>query len=156
MTEPREGDVFASGAEMLINSVNCVGVMGRGLAKQCKDAFPDTFKAYKKVCDRGGLEPGELFVHDRGLFVPEGEPRYVAHLATLRHWRDDTELAFVRSGIDALADAVDRRDVESVAIPPVGCGYGGLDWDDVRSLIESAFADHPNVEVWIYPPSRSK
>lgn len=145
-----EGDILASDADAIINTVNCVGVMGRGLALQFKNAFPENFRAYKKVCDAKELEPGGLYVFDRGSLE---RPHYIVNFATKGHWKGKSNLGDVKKGLAALREEIIRYKIRSVAIPPLGCGLGGLDWGEVMPLIEAALGDLSETEVVVYPPA---
>ena len=154
MIERRRGDLLKADVEALVNTVNCVGVMGKGIALQFKLKFPGNFRRYKKVCDRGELEPGRLFVFDRGDLI-EGDghgPRYVVNFPTKTHWRSPSKLSYIEDGMDALVREVERRRIASIAIPPLGCGGGGLDWGDVEAIITSRFEALPGVRVVLFPP----
>ncbi len=144
------GDLFKSGAEALVNPVNCVGVMGKGLALAFKDAFPANFEAYEAACRRGEVQPGRMFVFDTGSPTP---PRFIVNFPTKRHWRDKSRIEDVRAGLSALAAELRARKIRSVAVPPLGCGLGGLQWAEVRPLVEQALAALPEVEVLVYEPA---
>jgi O-acetyl-ADP-ribose deacetylase (regulator of RNase III) len=154
MIEITHGDLLAADADALVNSVNCVGVMGRGVARQMKAAYPENVSRYKAACGDGALSPGEVVVFDRGgLFGgPDDGPRYILNVATKDHWRDDTTLAMIERGVAAVAREVRARGIASVALPALGCGGGGLAWDAVRPVVEDAFADLPDVRVLLFPP----
>lgn len=126
------GNIFDSEADALVNTVNCVGVMGRGLALQFKKAFPENFKEYKRACDRGEVVPGRMFVTEPNLPIT---PKFIVNFPTKRHWRDKSRLDDVEAGLVNLRDEIDIRRIKSIAIPPLGCGLGGLHWPDVRRLI---------------------
>lgn len=146
------GDLFAQPVEALVNTVNCVGVMGKGVALEFKRRWPDNYKAYKRVCDARELTPGRMFVFDRGkLFRDEG-PRYIINFPTKNHWRSKSTLEYVSAGLDALIDEIRERGISSIAMPPLGCGNGGLDWKDVRPLIESRLAELTDVKVVVLAP----
>ena len=143
------GDIFSANVEALVNPVNCVGVMGRGLALQFKNAFPANFKAYAAACARCEVQPGRMFVFDAGLLA---RPRYVINFPTKRHWREKSRIEDVEAGLAALAVELRRHDIRSIAIPPLGSGLGGLDWSDVRPLVERALSQLPEVEVLVFEP----
>ena len=149
MIDLTHGDILKANAEALVNTVNCVGVMGRGIALQFKKAFPKNFEAYKAVCDRKQLHPGHLFVFDLNRF---DNPRHVINFPTKRHWRGKSKLEDVQAGLDALVREVRNRRFASIAIPPLGCGLGGLDWPTVREMIQKAFTALPDVRVLLYEP----
>ena len=145
----KTGDMFAEEAEALVNTVNCVGVMGRGIALQFKRAFPSNFKAYAAECKRGEMKPGRVFVFETGSGVP---PRYIINFPSKRHWRGKSRIEDIDSGLRSLVREIRERDIRSVAIPPLGSGLGGLDWTLVRSRILEAFKDHGDIEVTIFEP----
>ena len=149
MIELKQGDILRAEAEALVNTVNCVGVMGRGIALQFKKAFPENFKAYKAACDRKELQPGRLFVHDLCRLV---NPRYVINFPTKRHWKGKSRIEDIESGLTALVHEVRRLGIHSIAVPPLGCGLGGLDWSEVRLRIEQAFEEAPDVSVLLFEP----
>jgi O-acetyl-ADP-ribose deacetylase (regulator of RNase III) len=148
MIELKQGDILRANAEALVNTVNCVGVMGRGLALQFKKAFPNNFKSYKAVCDRKKLQPGKMFIYDLNRLY---NPRYVVNFPTKRHWKDKSRMEDIQAGLQALVEDVRKRSIHSIAIPPLGCGLGGLCWTDVRARIEEAF-HLTDVQVFLYEP----
>ena len=149
MIELTQGDILAAPAEALVNTVNCVGVMGRGIALQFRKAFPENFQAYRTACERGEVRPGEMFVFETGLVTG---PRYIINFPTKRHWKGKSRLEDIEAGLPALVDEIRRRGIRAVAIPPLGCGLGGLDWRQVRPLIVRAFEPLPDVRVLLYEP----
>lgn len=144
-----KGDILRAHTEALVNTVNSVGVMGRGIAQQFKRAFPANFKAYEAACKRGEVQPGRMFVYETG----ELSPRYIINFPTKTHWRGKSRLEYIESGLDALIDEIQHREIRSIAIPPLGSGLGGLDWAEVRPLIERAMSEVPNVEIHVYEPA---
>jgi O-acetyl-ADP-ribose deacetylase (regulator of RNase III) len=149
MIQNKQGNLLLADVDALVNTVNCVGVMGKGLALQFKQAFPENFKAYASACARGEVRAGYMYIHDNGGLV---NPRWIINFPTKRHWRDGSRLEDVASGLTALVADVQRLGIQSIAIPPLGCGLGGLDWAVVRPLIEQAFAASPDVVVHLYEP----
>jgi O-acetyl-ADP-ribose deacetylase (regulator of RNase III) len=150
MIQFTRGDLLAAQAEAIVNTVNCVGVMGRGIALQMKNAFPENFRAYAAACRRGEVEPGKMLIVETGEL---GNPRYIINFPTKRHWRGRSRLSDIEAGLVALVADVRRLGIRSLALPPLGCGLGGLAWDDVRPLIERAFSDLPDVQVTMFEPS---
>lgn len=144
------GDILKANAEALVNTVNCVGAMGRGIAAQFKKAYPGNFNVYKEVCDRKELKPGKMLTFKTGRLT--NDPKYIINFPTKRHWRGKSRMGDIQVGLDALVEEVRARDIRSIAIPPLGCGLGGLDWNDVRPRIEAAFEALPDVEVILYEP----
>ena len=150
MLELTRGDILKADAEALVNTVNCVGVMGRGIALQFRKAFPENFKAYKSVCDKKQLHPGIMFVYDLNRFQ---NPRYVINFPTKRHWKGKSKIKNIESGLEALVQEVSKRNIRSIAIPPLGCGLGALDWNQVKQIIEKVFNALPDVHVLLYEPA---
>ncbi|MCF3478263.1 Appr-1-p processing protein [Stenotrophomonas maltophilia] len=147
------GDLFTSGAEALVNTVNCVGVMGKGVALEFKKRWPENFKFYKKHCDDQSLRPGKVLIYDQGgMFVGEG-PRFIVNFPTKDHWRSKSKMSYVDDGLDSLVEEIKRLSIKSVAMPPLGCGNGGLDWDEVRPLIVSKLSVLNDVSVELFGPS---
>lgn len=149
MIELRRGDILKAKADALVNTVNTVGVMGRGIALQFSKAFPEVLKAYEAACKRGDVRVGEVLSYDLNRFE---EPHYVINVPTKKHWRGKSRMEYVESGLRALVAEVKRLGVKSVAVPPLGCGLGGLDWSEVRPRIEQAFEAVPDVRVLLFEP----
>jgi len=149
MIEITRGNLLEAETEAIVNTVNCVGYMGKGIALQFKQAFPDNFTAYQKACKAGRVRPGQMFVHETGLMF---NPKYIINFPTKRHWRGKSKLEDIRSGLAALVEDVRRLGIRSIAVPPLGCGLGGLDWQTVRRKIEEVFAQVPEVRVLLYAP----
>ena len=145
-----KGDLLRADTEAIVNTVNCVGVMGRGLAAQFKRAYPENFKAYEAACQRKEVVPGKMFIFETGQLT---NPRFIVNFPTKRHWRDNSRIEDIQSGLAALVSEVKARGIKSIAIPPLGCGLGGLDWRDVRPLIERAFAPLPGVRALVFEPN---
>jgi O-acetyl-ADP-ribose deacetylase (regulator of RNase III) len=150
MIELLTGDILKANAEALVNTVNCVGFMGRGIAAQFKRTFPENFKEYASVCKRGGLKPGVMLVHRTGQLT---NPRYIVNFPTKRHWRGASRLEDIDAGLEALVREIQARQIASIAVPPLGCGLGGLPWGDVKPRIERAFAALPSVRVLVFEPT---
>lgn len=149
MIETFTGDLLQANVEALVNPVNCVGVMGRGLAAQFKIAFPENFAIYVEACARGELAPGRMLVTRTGR---ESNPRWIINFPTKRHWRGRSRLDDIEHGLGALVADVRRLGIRSLAVPPLGCGLGGLDWSEVRPRIERALGDLPETVVTLFLP----
>lgn len=149
MIDYRSGDVITEDAEALVNSVNCVGIMGRGIALQFKKAFPENFKAYKAACRRSEVQPGRMFVFETHRMT---NPRYIINFPTKRHWRGKSRLKDIEDGLIALVEEIRTRGIRSVAIPPLGSGLGGLSWSDVRERIERALGTLTDARVVVFEP----
>lgn len=144
------GDILQADAEAIVNTVNCVGIMGRGIALQFKNAFPANFKAYEAACKRDEVQPGKMFVFESHTLT---NPKYIINFPTKRHWRGKSRMEDIDSGLVALAEEVRQRGIRSIAIPPLGSGLGGLNWEDVRPRIEAALRDLPDLEIIVFEPN---
>jgi O-acetyl-ADP-ribose deacetylase (regulator of RNase III) len=131
-------DILQTTAEALVNPVNCVGVMGAGLALQVKRAFPGNFTAYAEACARGDVRLGRVFLHDRGPDQPG--PRYIVNFPTKAHWQDQSRCPAIRAGLADLVNVVAQKGITSIAVPKLGCGLGGLRWEEVQPLVIEAFS----------------
>lgn len=149
--EIRTGDIFKADADAIVNTVNCVGIMGRGIALQFKNAYPANFKAYKAACDAEQVQPGRMFVFETGKFTP----RFIVNFPTKRHWKGKSRIEDIEAGLAALAREISDRGIKSVAVPPLGAGLGGLEWDIVLPRIKLALQDISGVEVIIFEPKGS-
>ena len=150
MIQLTHGDILKADVDALVNTVNCIGVMGRGIALQFSKAFPENSKVYKTACDKKQLHPGMMLVYDLSRFE---NPRYVINFPTKRHWKGKSRIEDIESGLKALIDEVRKRSIHSIAIPPLGCGLGGLNWKQVRPMIENAFETLQDVNVLLYEPA---
>ncbi|MCY4583119.1 MAG: macro domain-containing protein [Chloroflexi bacterium] len=146
------GDIFDQSAQAIVNPVNCVGVMGRGLALEFKRRYPAAFAAYRDACADQRLKPGRVFLYDTG----EQQPRWIVHFPTKRHWRDASIISDIEAGLIDLTSAIKRHDIKSIALPPLGCGLGGLDWQDVRPLITSHLASTPAAVTVLEPRAHTR
>lgn len=153
MIEYKRGDILQENAEALINTVNCVGVMGRGIALQFKNAFPKNFKAYVAACKKKEVQPGRMFVYET---EQAANPHYIINFPTKRHWRDKSHLEDIQAGLEALVDTIHKYNISSIAIPSLGSGLGGLQWETVKPLIESALKSLTDVRIIIYEPNSSE
>lgn len=144
----RTGDLLQAPAQALVNPVNTVGVMGKGLAAQFKWAFPDNFRAYADACRVGAVRVGSMFVYTTGLHGP----KWIINFPTKDHWRDYSRFEWIELGLQDLASIIQRNKIGSVAVPALGCGNGGLDWRLVKPRIESALGGLTDVTVLVFPP----
>ncbi|TVQ32120.1 MAG: Appr-1-p processing protein [Phycisphaeraceae bacterium] len=150
MIELTRGNLLAAETDALVNTVNTEGVMGKGIALQFKKAFPENFEAYRKACERREVIPGRMFVVE--LDSLRG-PRWIINFPTKRHWRDRTRLDDIASGLNDLISNIEALNIRSIAIPPLGCGHGGLKWKTVYPLLEEALGALHDVRVLLYEPS---
>lgn len=148
MIEYVKGDILEAKTDAIVNTVNCVGIMGKGLALKFKEKYPRMFEAYRALCQAGHIKPGYVHTFAVGSFLP---PFFVINFPTKRHWWDNSRLEDIDSGLEALAYIVKKTGISSISIPPLGCGLGGLDWQVVRPMIEKVFWDS-QVKVYLYEP----
>lgn len=158
MIENATGHLLQAEAEALVNTVNCVGVMGKGIALQFKQAWPEMAEEYQRLCRRGEMRPGQVQVWETRTLH---DPKYIINFPTKREWFRSSRYADIASGLASLAQAIRERNIRSVAVPALGCGAGGLAWSKVRPMIEQAFADLPEVRVLLFgpreaPPAQSR
>jgi O-acetyl-ADP-ribose deacetylase (regulator of RNase III) len=149
MIEIKRGNILKEDMEALVNTVNCVGYMGKGIALQFKKAYPANFEAYHKACSAKEVKPGRMYVFETGSIL---NPKYIINFPTKRHWRGQSRLEDIEAGLKALIKEVRERGIQSIALPPLGCGLGGLDWKVVRPVIKKAFQELPNVQVLLFEP----
>lgn len=146
----KQTDIFRSEAEALVNTVNLVGVMGKGIALQFKERFPINFKLYQKACKAGTLKIGEVMVTDTGLLT---NPRYIVNFPTKADWKEKSKLRYIEEGLDSLIKITKEKRIKSIALPPLGCGNGGLDWHDVKLLMIDKLSVLSNeLDIEIYEP----
>lgn len=138
------GNLFESKAQTLVNTVNCVGVMGKGVALSFKKKFPEMYKDYRKLCHDGKMNPGKLTLYK------ETTP-WVLNFPTKRHWRANSKIEDIELGLIKLAKRYQEWGIKSLAMPALGCGYGGLNWEDVRPLIEKYLSDL-EIDIEVYEP----
>ncbi len=149
MIQYKQGNLLEADAEALVNTVNCVGIMGKGIALQFKLAFPANFRAYLKACRKENMKMGQV------LTVPteqSSNPLYIINFPTKNHWKNRSSIEGIQTGLVSLIVEVQQLGITSIAIPPLGCGNGGLDWSEVRAVIEAAFEELPNVCVMLFEP----
>jgi len=149
MIKLKSGDILKEDAEALVNTVNCVGVMGRGIALQFKNAYPENFKAYATACKKNEVQPGRMFVYETGRLT---NPRYIINFPTKRHWRGKSRIEDIEAGLNALVEVIHKYNIRSVAIPPLGSGLGGLNWAEVKPRIEDALRPLADVNIIVYEP----
>ena len=145
----KTGDILTEDTEAIVNTVNCVGIMGRGIALQFKKSFPDNFKAYADACKQEAVQPGRMFIFETGQTT---NPRYIINFPTKRHWRGASRMEDIESGLSTLVEEIKNRNIRSIAIPPLGSGLGGLDWAQVRPRIEKALRNLDDIRVIVYQP----
>lgn len=152
MIEIIKGDILKQNTEALVNTVNCVGVMGRGIALAVKNAYPENYRLYKEACENKEVTIGRMYVYVAGDIF---EKKYIINFPTKLHWKGKSKIEYIKSGLADLVRVINEYCISSIAIPPLGCGLGGLDWKVVRPVIENALKDLSNIEVKIIEPDKS-
>lgn len=148
-----EGDIFKADVDALVNTVNTEGIMGKGLALQFKKKYPDNFNAYAKACAEGRVTLGSMFTFDTNALTG---PKYIINFPTKKHWRNKSSLQDIMAGLSSLAKDITRLGIKSIAVPPLGCGLGGLRWAEVKTAIENGLGDIHDVEIIVYSPLKGK
>lgn len=152
----KAGDMFSSNADAIVNTVNCVGVMGKGVALEFKRRWPENYKFYKRACDKRELRPGAVLTFDRGGIFESEPPRYLINFPTKDHWRAKSKIEYIETGLDSLVVEIKKLSIKSIALPPLGCGNGGLDWKIVKPLIVEKLSALENVRIELYGPFGSE
>jgi len=138
-----KGNIFDSSSQVIVNTVNCAGVMGRGIAFEFKHRFPEMFRAYKNVCEQGLLIPGKL------LLWTQSNP-WILNFPTKNHWKYPSKLAYIDAGLKKFISTYSQKQISSISFPLLGTSHGGLLWEDVRTLMYKYLEEAPNLVVEIY------
>src|SRR5213594_803260 len=146
----RQGNLLEADVDAVVNTVNTVGVMGKGIALMFKERYPENYRAYEAACKAGQVQTGRMFVTATGEL---SGPRWVINFPTKKHWRHPSRFEWIEEGLEDLRRVVREKGIRSLALPPLGCGNGGLEWSDVRRLIENAVAAMPDVDVIAFEPT---
>ena len=152
MIEYKNGDILIEDVEAIVNTVNCVGIMGRGLALQFKNKFPQNLKEYQLACTNKEVQLGKMFVHQTGQLI---NPKYIINFPTKGHWKQNSKIEDISNGLDDLITIIEKYSIKSIAIPPLGSGLGGLDWKMVKKLIEEKLKNI-NCTVILFEPLEQK
>ena len=152
MIEYKNGDILREDVEAIVNTVNCVGIMGRGLALQFKNKFPQNFKEYQLACKNKEVQLGKMFVHQTGQLI---NPKYIINFPTKGHWKQNSKIEDISNGLDDLITIIEKYSIKSIAIPPLGSGLGGLDWKMAKKLIEEKLKNI-NCTVILFEPLEQK
>jgi O-acetyl-ADP-ribose deacetylase (regulator of RNase III) len=145
----KHSDIFEQKVKAIVNPVNCVGVMGKGLALQFKNKFPDNFEIYKDACAKKEVVSGKMLVCE---VSDDTSSLYIVNFPTKQHWRDSSRMEDIISGLDDLVKTIHRLSIDSIAIPPIGCGLGGLNWTAVKSHIENKLSTLTDVQIIVLEP----
>jgi len=149
MIRTAHGNLLESGCQALVNTVNCMGVMGKGIALQFKMAYPEAYEDYRRACTDGRVVVGKMHVVDRNSFIA---PQFIINFPTKRHWKGKSRVIDIRDGLADLVRVIKNLKITSIAIPPLGCGNGGLDWNDIGPMIRNSLADLHDADVALFEP----
>ncbi|WP_338759666.1 macro domain-containing protein [Bernardetia sp. ABR2-2B] len=144
-----KGNILESSTEVIINPVNTVGVMGKGLALAFKKEFPHNYKIYKEACKNKTIDIGKLLLVDESNLERK---KFIINFPTKKHWRNPSKIEYIEEGLKDLVQILKNNNFESMAIPALGCGLGGLEWEDVRLLLENHLGNLEEIEIVIYEP----
>ena len=144
------GNLLEAQVEALVNTVNTVGIMGKGIALMFKEAFPDNYRLYSAACKREKVQVGEMFITDLDGLIG---PKWIVNFPTKKHWKNKTDLKWIIDGLADMRRFLQEHNVRSIAIPPLGCGNGGLKWSQVKPKIEKALGNLPDVNIIVYEPT---
>jgi O-acetyl-ADP-ribose deacetylase (regulator of RNase III) len=153
MLEIIKGNLFKADVEALVNTVNTVGVMGKGIALQFSRQFPEIVPTYEAACRDGSLTIGKVQTIPLSLLSGVSGPHYIINFPTKKHWKGNSKLEYIESGLSALRTEIERLQIKSIAVPPLGCGLGGLNWNDVRQKIIELLGDIKDVKVVVFEPA---
>jgi O-acetyl-ADP-ribose deacetylase (regulator of RNase III) len=144
------GNILDSSAQALVNTVNTMGVMGKGIALQFKKQFPNNYRIYKEVCEQNALQVGQLLIlEEDSMFSGK---KVIINFPTKTNWRLPSEYEYIEAGLKELKKVVLKRNIESIAIPPLGAGNGGLEWQKVKKMIIDTLSDL-DCETYLYEPT---
>ncbi len=150
MINIKKGNLLSEKVDALVNAVNCVGVMGKEIALQFKNKWPDYFIAYAKSCKAGAIRPGVISTY---ALNQSGQPFYIINFPTKNNWRDKSTLAYIKDGLDDLKIFIEINNIRSLALPALGCGNGGLEWSIVKPLIEASFSSLKDIDIYLFEPN---
>ncbi len=146
----KHGNLLQANVEALVNTVNTMGVMGKGIALTFKERFPSNFDKYALACKNGDIRIGRMFVTENGeLFGP----KWIINFPTKRSWRAKSRLEWIAEGLEDLVRVINERKVRSIAVPALGCGNGALDWSEVRPMVVAALERVEHLDAMIYDPT---
>jgi len=145
----KKGNILEATVEALVNTVNKVGIMGKGIALAFKKKFPENYKIYKEACENNQLKIGDLLVTQTERSIP----KYIINFPTKQHWRSRSKIEYIEKGMEKLVEVIQEKNIQSIAIPPLGCGNGGLNWKDVKPVIVKGLESmKDSTEIILYEP----
>lgn len=151
MFEFKQGNLLLEKTDAIVNTVNCVGIMGKGIALQFKKAYPDNFKQYEKACKKEQVVLGKMFIVNLNTLI---QPYYIINFPTKLHWKSSSKIEDIEKGLVSLVEDIKRLNIKSIAIPPLGCGFGGLNWEDVKNKIKTILGTLKDVRIVVFEPTK--
>lgn len=145
-----KGNILESNAEVIVNPVNIVGVMGKGLALQFKQKFPHNYKIYKEACKNKTIDIGKSLLVDESTLE---QKKFILNFPTKKHWSNPSKIEYIEEGLKDLVKIIQNNNFESMAIPALGCGLGGLEWENVKLLLEKYLGNLEGIEIVIFEPN---
>lgn len=149
MIEFRKDEILNANSEAIVNTVNTVGIMGKGIALEIKEKYPQNYQLYKKACDRNEVVIGKMFTTFTNTLE---NPKYIINFPTKKHWRFPSEISYIKEGLEDLKNVILSLKIKSIAIPPLGCGNGKLDWNIIKPIIVNSLKNIPDLDIFIYEP----
>jgi len=146
------GNLFKEKVDAIVNAVNCVGVAGKGIALQFKKLYPYNFQLYKQACNNHKIKIGKMFI-TKNLHLHQ--PKYIINFPTKNHWREESKIEYISKGLDDLADKIQKLNINSIAIPALGCGCGGLEWKQVKNIIKKKL-ENLDMNIFLFAPMKLK
>jgi O-acetyl-ADP-ribose deacetylase (regulator of RNase III) len=150
MITKTRGNILQADTEAIVNTVNTVGVMGKGIALQFKETYPQNYLLYREAAERNEIAIGKVFLTETGRLA---NPRYIINFPTKVHWKEKSKYEYIESGLDDLVETVRQKEIRSIAIPPLGCGNGGLDRKKVKNMMVEKLSGLNELEIVLYEPS---
>lgn len=144
----KKGNLFDEKVDAYVNAVNCVGVMGKGIALEFKKRYYDVFEKYKYECLKGSVYPGKIL----SIKVDKEYPKWIIHFFTKNHWKELSKIEYIEKGLDELRNELEILKINSLAMPALGCGLGGLNFGDVKKLIEQKLSFFENKKIIVFEP----
>ncbi len=146
----KKGNILESNTEVIVNPVNIVGVMGKSLALQFKQKFPTNYKIYKEACKNKTIDIGKLLLVDESTLEKK---KFILNFPTKNHWSNPSKIEYIEEGLKDLVRIIENNNFESMAIPALGCGLGGLEWENVKLLLEKYLGNLEGIEIVIFEPN---
>ena len=140
----KDGDIFKDTSKAIVNAVNCIGAMGKGIALKFKEKYPNNYIAYKTACDNKEVKIGKMFIYKENNKI-------IINFPTKQHWYNDSRIEYIEEGLKDLVKVLYSLNIESIVMPAIGCGNGGLSWELVKKTIKEYLLD-VDMNIIVYNP----